>query len=192
MSKGHVGGERPPPRATGPAFTNPSPCRCCAALCQPSSRQCICTKHVRDRASSGPARVPLKGVPPNPGLTPLLAAQLVGRVASWASRRYKEVLGKRLSAYGLRYDDLYDPLQDAVRGRWLPPSSGHPECCPLPRRRATSSLHSGPQQRRRDHMRWPSPMPLLPCRTLRRRCAGCRTRWCWPATPASSVRWTFP
>ena len=36
-------------------------------------------------------------------------------MTSWASRRYKESLGARLKAYGLRYDDLFDPVQDEVR-----------------------------------------------------------------------------
>jgi hypothetical protein len=35
-------------------------------------------------------------------------------LASWAQKRYQASLGERLRDYGLRYDDLYDPLMDMV------------------------------------------------------------------------------
>lgn len=33
----------------------------------------------------------------------------------WASQRYTASLGNKLKDYGLRYEDLYDPLIDLVR-----------------------------------------------------------------------------
>ncbi|KAH7425942.1 hypothetical protein KP509_11G078500 [Ceratopteris richardii] len=33
-------------------------------------------------------------------------------VISWAAKKYQADMARRLSAYGLRYDDLYDELQD--------------------------------------------------------------------------------
>lgn len=38
----------------------------------------------------------------------------------WAGARYQATLAKRLAAYGLRFDDLYDPMMDLVR---------RPLCC---------------------------------------------------------------
>lgn len=35
-------------------------------------------------------------------------------LASWAQRRYQASLADKLKDYGLRYDDLYDPLMDQV------------------------------------------------------------------------------
>jgi len=43
---------------------------------------------------------------------------------NWAQRRYQASLAERLKDYGLRYDDLYDPLMDldvAEAMRRLPP-----------------------------------------------------------------------
>jgi len=37
--------------------------------------------------------------------------------ASWAQRRYQASLAEHLKDYGLRYDDLYDPIMDMVSGR---------------------------------------------------------------------------
>lgn len=36
-------------------------------------------------------------------------------LANWAQKRYQQSLSERLRDYGLRYDDLYDPLMDMVR-----------------------------------------------------------------------------
>jgi hypothetical protein len=35
-------------------------------------------------------------------------------LASWAQRRYQANLAEQLKDWGLRYDDLYDPLMDLV------------------------------------------------------------------------------
>jgi hypothetical protein len=37
-------------------------------------------------------------------------------LAKWAQKRYQASLADRLRDYGLRYDDLYDPLMDMVSG----------------------------------------------------------------------------
>lgn len=34
---------------------------------------------------------------------------------NWASKRYTAAVGAQLKEYGLRFDDLYDPLHDLVR-----------------------------------------------------------------------------
>jgi hypothetical protein len=58
----------------------------------------------------------------------MLLAPLTGTVGKW----YVGVTNARLAAYGLRYDDLYDPLKDEVRmrerraasGRWFAGQNG--------------------------------------------------------------------
>jgi len=40
-------------------------------------------------------------------------ARLFRPLTAWASQRYTARLGDKLRDYGLRYDDLYDPLMDA-------------------------------------------------------------------------------
>jgi hypothetical protein len=55
-------------------------------------------------------------------------ARMLQPFASWAQRRYQAGLAEKLKDYGLRYDDLYDPLMDMVRlWRWRGRWSAH--CC---------------------------------------------------------------
>lgn len=42
-------------------------------------------------------------------------ARMMQPFVSWAQKRYQAGLAERLKDYGLRYDDLYDPLMDMVR-----------------------------------------------------------------------------
>lgn len=35
----------------------------------------------------------------------------------WAARRYQAAVGKQLKLYGLRYEDLLDPINDLVSRR---------------------------------------------------------------------------
>lgn len=39
-------------------------------------------------------------------------ARMLQPLASWAQKRYQASLAEKLKDYGLRYDDLYDPLMD--------------------------------------------------------------------------------
>jgi ubiquinol-cytochrome c reductase subunit 7 len=41
-----------------------------------------------------------------------ILAKVADGLLSWASGPYNRVLGSRLADYGLRYEDLYDPLLD--------------------------------------------------------------------------------
>ena len=44
-------------------------------------------------------------------------ARMFQPLASWAQKCYQASLAEHLKDYGLRYDDLYDPLMDMVRRR---------------------------------------------------------------------------
>lgn len=59
--------------------------------------------HDADRA--------LPPLPPKPPKQSL--ARLFRPLTQWASQRYTAGLADKLKDYGLRYDDLYDPLMDA-------------------------------------------------------------------------------
>ncbi|KAI8468640.1 MAG: 14 kDa subunit of cytochrome bd ubiquinol oxidase [Monoraphidium minutum] len=51
-------------------------------------------------------------------------ARMLQPFVSWAQKRYQAGVAERLKDYGLRYDDLYDPLMDldiAEALRRLPP-----------------------------------------------------------------------
>jgi len=102
-----------------------------------SERECDCTRrcNARDqragRAASSPARLafdssshrrskrradapfaPTKKSPPQQQ-TPQSLARLFRPLTLWASQRYTAGVADKLKDYGLRYDDLYDPLMDA-------------------------------------------------------------------------------
>jgi hypothetical protein len=62
------------------------------------------------RAADGPAPAPR--APAN--RAPQALARMLQPFASWAQRRYQAGLAEQLKDYGLRYDDLYDPLMDLV------------------------------------------------------------------------------
>lgn len=58
-------------------------------------------------------------------------ARLMQPFMSWATRRYQTVLAERLKDYGLRYDDLYDPIMDMVGPSAAGPMSlNFPSCSP--------------------------------------------------------------
>jgi hypothetical protein len=44
-------------------------------------------------------------------------ARLLRPAVEWYATRYQASLAVNLKKYGLRYDDLYDPAMDLVRGR---------------------------------------------------------------------------
>jgi hypothetical protein len=53
-------------------------------------------------------------------------ARMMQPFMSWATRRYQTVLAERLKDYGLRYDDLYDPIMDMVGASATGPKEPHP------------------------------------------------------------------
>lgn len=53
-----------------------------------------------------------------PALLPAQLKQLFQPLLNAISKPYAASVNKTLASYGLRYDDLYDPLKDEVRGRW--------------------------------------------------------------------------
>jgi hypothetical protein len=84
-----------------------------------------------------------------PMCDPSQVKQLFGPAWNAVASRYRAAVFKELSGYGLRYDDLYDPLKNEVGAPWRP-------------------------TRPANIMQPPQPdLALTSCRTSPRLCAAC-------------------
>jgi hypothetical protein len=200
-----------PHRLGGHAHLRPRPrSRRSALLCKPHNPvAAACARSAPESKQQTPYAEP-------PFLsTPQALARMFQPLASWAQRRYQASLAEHLKDYGLRYDDLYDPLMDMVRplmrarmggaGGWgrRRGRMGGPRDVQLyvlaaapgafwGRRAAAASLTHTllyPQPLTPPHSIHLHPSPP-PQRTSPRRCGGCLRTSSSRATSASSARWT--
>lgn len=91
-----------------------------ASASRRSQRSLRAEGHAISRWRAGPPHAHQHPPLPFP-LSPPVHAQALARMMQpflgWATKRYQANMANKLKDYGLRYDDLYDPLIDTVRGQ---------------------------------------------------------------------------